>query len=290
MGKEFNYFLDIIPPDMYSRTKATICQYIAIFEPQEYALGTVISVDDYHFILFLGSAPIVRINNVEYRAKKGDMIVIQPWDEVYGVPSNKEYGKYLHIAVKKEFFREIASEAAKEGERSFEFKHIQGQYSNHLLNLIGEFQSEIMNYGVAYQQMIRSLSTQIVFQLIRDLLAEKRANQGRIDSDNQYINKAIMFMEEHYQTNISIKDICDLIYLSPYHFKRIFKEHTGLTPHRYLMDFRLNKAKELLVKNENTIEDIARLCGFINSGHFAVAFKRSTKLSPSEYRKKYGKK
>lgn len=289
MGTEFNYFLDIIPPDMYARTKATICRYIAIFEPEEYALGEVMSVDDYHFILFLGNAPATIVNNVEYRAQKGDMLVVQPWEEVYGVPcNNKKLGKYLHIAVKTDFFGEIAAELA--GEGVFAFKRIHGQYSSRLLDLIGEFQLELMNYGEGYPQMIRSLSTQIVFQLIRDLHDEGQKGGGKPGRDNQYINKAILFMEEHYQTSITIRDICDLIYLSPYHFKRIFKEHTGRTPHRYLMDIRLNKAKELLAKNGGSIEEIARLCGFVNPGHFAVVFKRETKLSPSEYRKKYGQK
>jgi AraC-like DNA-binding protein len=289
MRAEFNYFLDIIPPDMYSRTKATICRYMAIFEPEEYALGEVLRVDDYHFVLFFSNAPVIRVNTVEYRVKKGDMLVIQPWEGIYGVPcKTKVYGKYLHIAVKKEFFREIAAEAA--GGGSFAFKRIQGQYSGHLLDLIGEFQLEMMNYGESYPQMLRSLSTQIVFQLIRDLHAEQKKSREKSGLDNQYIRKAILFMQEHYQTSISISDICDLIYLSPYHFKRIFKEHTGSTPHRYLMDIRLEKAKELLVRNGSSIEVIARQCGFVNAGHFAVAFKRGTKLSPSEYRKIYTQK
>jgi len=289
MGQEFNYFLDIIPPDMYSRTKATICRYIAIFEPEEYTLGEVLYADDHHFLLFLSSAPITRINNVEYRVKKGDMLVIQPWEGIYGVPGkNKEYGKFLHIAVKKDFFMEIASELACEGE--FTFKRIKGQYSNHLLNLIGEFQQEIMNYGQSYPKMLRSFSTQIVFQLIRDLHAEQENSREEIDCKNPYISKATMFIQEHYQTNISISDICNSIYLSPYHFKRIFKEFTGRTPHQYLMDIRLEKAKELLIREKMPIEDIARQCGFVNAGHFAVAFKRGTKMSPSEYRKMHTKK
>lgn len=284
MVTEFKYFLDIIPPDMYSRAKATVCRYIAIFEAEEYALGQVLRADDYHFILFLAKAPVIRINNVEYGVKTGDMLVVQPWEGIYGVPGKtKEYGKYLHIAIKKEFFGEIATEAARGG--TFEFKRIHGQYSNHLLDLIGEYQLELMNHGESYPQMIRSLSTQIVFQLIRDLHAEPVKSRGKIGFDNQYITKAIMFMQEHYQTSISISDICNLIYLSPYHFKRIFKEHTGRTPHRYLMDIRLEKAKELLIRDSSSIEDIAGQCGFANAGHFAVAFKRGTKLSPSEYRK-----
>ena len=60
--------------------------------------------------------------------------------------------------------------------------------------------------------------------------------------DNPYINKAILLMQENYQTNISISDICNLIYLSPYHFKRLFKSALE-PPHRYLIDIRLEKAR-----------------------------------------------
>ena len=164
MGSEFDYFLEIIPPEMYSRTKATICQYIAIFEPKEYVLGEVMRVDDYHFLLFFASAPITRINNVEYHAKKGDMLVIQPWEEIYGVPCKaKEYDKYLHIAVRKDFFQKISAEIA--GEKPFVFKRAHGHYSHQLLDLIGNFQLELMNYGEAYPQMILSLPRRLCFSL-----------------------------------------------------------------------------------------------------------------------------
>jgi len=243
--------------------------------------------DDYHFILFFGSAPVVIINDVEYRVKKGDILVIQPWVGVYGVPGkNKEYSKYLQITVKKDFFKEISAEIAKG--KDFEFKRIHGHYSKQLLDLIGNFQLELMNYGEACPKMIRSLSTQIVFQLIRDLSTDPISTNEKVGKDNPYIREAVNLMHQYYSTSISINDISNLIYLSPYHFKRVFKEHTGQTPHRYLMNIRIEKAKELLERSEYSIEDTARQCGFVNAGHFAVAFKRSTKLSPSEYRRMYG--
>jgi len=288
MGSEFDYFVEVIPPDIYSRTKATICPHIAIFEPVEFALEKEICVDDYHFILFFANAPVTIINNVEYHTKKGDMLVVQPWDKVYGVPGKtKEYGKYLHIAVRKDFFQKISAEIA--NGKDFAFKRIQGHYSKHLLDLIGYFQQEIMNYGKAYPQMLLSLSTQIVFQIIRDLSEDHKTNK-KAGKGNPYIHEAISLMEEYYATNININDISSLIYLSPCHFKRVFKEYTGKTPHRYLMEIRIEKAKELLKKNEYSIEDTARLCGFVNAGHFAVTFKRATKLPPSEYRKMHGPK
>lgn len=298
MKMDFEYLTRAIPPELYAKTKATFSMHIAIFEPEEFAVGEVICVDDYHFVLFLSSAPVTKVGNVEYKVRKGDLLVIRPWEEVFGIPgSSRNRGKYLHIAVKKEFFTEIASEVSR-GE-PFAFRHVHGHFSNQLLDLIGLFQQEIMNYGDAYPKMLHSLSTQIVFQLIRDLDAEHdNSGDSKWDNacdndfdnaDNPYISNAIRFMKEHYRSNISINDICNLIYLSPGHFKRVFKEQTGRTPHQFLLDIRISKSKELLAKSDYSIEDVARKCGFVNAGHFAVAFKRSTRLSPSEYRKKHAR-
>ena len=280
----FSYLIDTIPKDMYSKTKSYISRHIAIFEPEEYAVGEIICVDDYHFILFFSQAPVTRIGYKEYKVKKGDMLVVQPWEKVYGVPcGHKKFDKYMHIAVKKDFFQKVATEIA--GGEAFEFKRVQNTYSRQLLDLIGSFQREFMDHGESYPLMIESISIQIVFQLIRDLHADYVDNVRKVSKDNKYINKAIQFMQEYYSSNISIKDICNLIYLSPCHFKRVFKDYTGRTPHQYLTQIRIEKAKELLREKENSMEEIAKLCGFINPGHFSTVFKRNLHMSPTEYRK-----
>ncbi|HYE83178.1 MAG TPA: helix-turn-helix transcriptional regulator [Clostridia bacterium] len=284
MKSDFSYFVKSIPQDMYSRTKSYICQHIAIFEPEEFVLGEEICVDDYHFVLFFSESPVTRINNCEYQGRKGSFIAVQPWQEVYGVPcDNRKQGRYMHIAIKKDFFRKITAEIA--GEEGYVFKRVQNVYSRQLLDIIGNFQKEMMNYGESFPSMIESICTQIVFQLIRDLNADIAGNKSKISKDNKYINKAIQFMQEYYSANICINDICNLIYLSPCHFKRVFKDYTGQTPYQYLTGIRMEKAKELLSKNENSMEEVARLCGFVNSGHFATVFKRNINMSPTEFKK-----
>jgi len=285
MKLDFNYFAGLIPQDMYSRTKSHICKYIAVFEPEEYVLGEAICVDDYHFLLFFSEAPVTKINNYAYKPVKGSLLVVQPWEEVYGIPDDrkKRYDKYIHIAVEKSFFQRIAKEAA--GGSEYEFKRIQNVYSKQLLDLIGNFQREMMDYGESFPMMLEGICIQIVFQLLRDLNSDPAANKSKISKDNKYINKAIQIMEENYSSNISINDICNLIYLSPCHFKRVFKDCTGQTPYQYLMRIRLEKAKEILREKNDSIEEVAKQCGFVNSGHFSTVFKRSMGMSPSEYRK-----
>ena len=283
MRHDFSYFIETLPEDMYFRTKSHICQHLAIFEPQEYALGEVICVDDYHFLLFFSESPITRVDGCEYRLKKGGLLVIQPWQEIYGVPcADKVYGQYVHIAVKKDFFLKIAADAAC-GE-AFTFKRAQSTYGKQLLDLVGNFQREMMNHGTTYALLIESICTQIVFQLIRDINSESSSG-NKIGKENKYIRLAIDFMEKYYSTNISINDICSLIYLSPCHFKRVFKEYTGQTPYQYLTGIRIEKSKELLTKNECSIEEVARSCGFVNAGHFSTVFKRNLNVSPTEFRK-----
>ncbi len=287
MKLDFNYFSKTIPLDMFSRTKSHICKYLAIYEPEEYVLGKVLCVDDYHFLLFFSEAPVTKINNCAYLPQKGSLLAIQPWEKVYGVPNDnkKSYDKYIHIAVEKSFFRRIAKEAAGGGE--YEFKRIENGYSKQLLDMIGNFQREMMDHGESFPLMLEGICIQIVFQLLRDLGSDYTTNKSKLSKDNKYINKAIQFMQEYYSANISINDICNLIYLSPCHFKRVFKDYTRQTPYQYLMRIRLEKAKEILREKDCSMEEVAKLCGFVNSGHFSTVFKRNIGMSPSEYRKQH---
>jgi AraC family transcriptional regulator len=188
--------------------------------------------------------------------------------------------KYIAISVKEEFFQKIALQIT--GREEYKFKRIKNVYSKQLLDLIGNFQLELMNYGESYPLMVESISTQIVVQLIRDINTD---NTGKVSKENKYFNKAIEIMQEHYSSNISINDICKMVYLSPSYFKRLFTDYTGKSPYQYLMGIRLEKAKELLREDENSVAEVARLCGYVNSGHFATAFKHYVGMSPSEYRK-----
>ena len=129
-----------------------------------------------------------------------------------------------------------------------------------------------------------------MFQLIRDFSTDHIKANEKTGKDNPYIREAIRLMQQNYATSIRVSDISNFIYLSPCHFKRVFKEYTGKTPHRYLMDIRLERAKELLERSEYSIEDTARQCGFVNAGILRWLLGGGTKLSPSEYRKMHAQK
>jgi AraC family transcriptional regulator len=74
--------------------------------------------------------------------------------------------------------------------------------------------------------------------------------------------------------------------LSASHFARLFREHQGVTPHQFLQNARLDRAKSLLVAGELTIKEIAATCGYVDAAHLCHAFKAATKLTPKAYRRR----
>jgi AraC-like DNA-binding protein len=91
-------------------------------------------------------------------------------------------------------------------------------------------------------------------------------------------------METHLYSNLSVTELADLAGLSLSTFKREFKKQFQDTPSNYLMDKRLEKAKELLLKTELSISEISYQGGFKDIAHFSRSFKKKYKASPSSFR------
>ncbi|GAA0318721.1 AraC family transcriptional regulator [Oceanobacillus oncorhynchi subsp. oncorhynchi] len=102
---------------------------------------------------------------------------------------------------------------------------------------------------------------------------------------NQLIDKAIAFMEKHVTENVSLDDIANHLNISKYYFARNFKKHTGMSPHLYFVNMRIQYAKRLLITSHSSVEDIANECGFDNVSNFIRVFKKRTNLTPSQFRK-----
>nr|WP_058998923.1 helix-turn-helix transcriptional regulator [Leptolyngbya sp. NIES-2104] len=68
--------------------------------------------------------------------------------------------------------------------------------------------------------------------------------------------------------------------MSPHHFSRLFKQSTGLSPHQYVIRCRVERAKQLLLKGEMTIAEVAATVGFYDQSHFAHYFRRLMGVTP----------
>jgi len=98
------------------------------------------------------------------------------------------------------------------------------------------------------------------------------------------INKAKVIMREDVSKNTTAEDIAKYLCISYSSFRRAFKEFTGTSPSRYMLELKLNEAKLLLSTTNLPIKEISYTLNFENSDYFPVFFKKRTGKTPSEYR------
>jgi AraC-like DNA-binding protein/CheY-like chemotaxis protein len=96
--------------------------------------------------------------------------------------------------------------------------------------------------------------------------------------------RAIKYIEENLEDAIDLETCAREGSLSKFQFCRVFKQHFGISPMRYVSLLRVNRAKVLLQRDDLNITEVSSKAGFKSGASFLKAFKRSTGLSPREYR------
>ena len=94
----------------------------------------------------------------------------------------------------------------------------------------------------------------------------------------------------HYQEDIRLGFLADMVGMTPVSFSRFFRLRTGKTLSDYIIDIRLGFATRLLVDSTRTIAEVCYDCGFNNLSNFNRIFKRKKDCSPKEFRENYRKK
>lgn len=98
------------------------------------------------------------------------------------------------------------------------------------------------------------------------------------------IQTALKYIQLHYHKPITLKEVANLVYLSPSYFSRLFKEVAGKTFVEYLNDYRLEKSKQLLKMTSMPMDAIGSMTGFASATYFSTSFKKKEGQTPSEYR------
>jgi AraC-like DNA-binding protein len=110
-------------------------------------------------------------------------------------------------------------------------------------------------------------------------------NNKKYKEHRYEIDKVIDFIQSNYGNKISLDDLTKTAYISKFHFLRLFKRHTGVSPYEYLINYRINKAKELLKNSELLIREISDTVGFFDYNNFIREFKKIVGITPLKYKK-----
>ena len=105
----------------------------------------------------------------------------------------------------------------------------------------------------------------------------------RVYRGKEEIERAKEYIETNWPEVFDINKMAKAVCLSRTHFSRLFKKHTGMTPHDYYVNIKISRIKEKLLDSNLSISQVFSACGLDYNGYFAKVFKEKTGFSPSQY-------
>ena len=132
---------------------------------------------------------------------------------------------------------------------------------------------------------------QLLILVMREVSSDDNFEQSQCSFEsynkNYAVKQIINYLNENYNEKISLEQNAHNMYLSPVYISKIFKEETGESPINYLIKIRLEKARNILIKmNDSSIKSIANQVCYDDVYHFSKLFKKYYGISPLYYRKR----
>ena len=101
------------------------------------------------------------------------------------------------------------------------------------------------------------------------------------------LRRVTEYIQQNLGKDLTLAALAASVYMSPYHFARLFKRSTGVPPHRFVIRQRIARARAFLARPELSIAQISRVVGFRSPSHFTTVFGRAMGITPTGYRARY---
>ncbi|MGL4620504.1 AraC family transcriptional regulator [Chroococcidiopsis sp.] len=135
------------------------------------------------------------------------------------------------------------------------------------------------------QLSVESLTQVLVIHLLQHYSKSARIVTSQNKSlTHVQLQQAIDYIHAHLDRELSLAEIAQLINISPPYFANLFKRAMGISPHQYVIQQRVERAKLMLSKTDLAIADIALQVGFSSQSHLTQQFKRFTGMTPKQVR------
>lgn len=163
--------------------------------------------------------------------------------------------------------------------------HTKGRTRRAIFRICEEMEKENIARRPGRYFMLKSYLVQLLLIIVREQLEQVEPLEGRefeYGGKKETAEQIADYLDEHYAEKISLDQIAENMYLSPFYISKIFKSEIGESPIHYLIRIRLEKARELLEKKpELSISDVAERVGYEDVYHFSKLFKKTYGVSPS---------
>lgn len=147
-----------------------------------------------------------------------------------------------------------------------------------------DFLYEILDAFATDDILCAEKSAAALKYVLTDIFCSYRTQKAEIPT---LVSQMLSYVHREYAAEVDADILSEKFGYHPYYLARLFKEHTGITFHKYLLKVRMDEAKKLLIKTNKSIDEISFSVGFNNGSHFAYAFKEHCGTTPGKFRKQF---
>ena len=191
----------------------------------------------------------------------------------------------MHVYLGLPLFERLATEILGKAAPSLTLRDVSGgtdETVSHILRLV---HLELLRVGDQSPHFIQALAQSLAVHLIRTYVNDTQNSTVSNALPGFKLRRALRVMEAGLHEEFSLSHLAQEVGMSEFHFSRLFKKATGLSPSRFFIKRRLAKAQQLLLETDMSIIEIGMSVGYSSPSHFAQVFRRETGMTPSEYRR-----
>ncbi|MCR2822976.1 AraC family transcriptional regulator [Lederbergia panacisoli] len=232
---------------------------------------------DYYLSYNHSGDMLVKINRKEYEIGPGTVFIYSPYQEQFYEQVDNQLISNYWVHFTGFGIQELLLKANLEADQVY---HVSvNEEIPHLINTIID---EISRKQVNFKHISSILLQQLFFTISRKYAHVNNINENsQIDSR---IVETVDFIRKNYKNNITVPELADISGWSVSRYSYLFKQKFNVSPQQYLINYRLQKAKELMAFTNLTLYQIAEMTGFADQFHFSKTFKKYEKKTPMEYR------
>ncbi len=192
--------------------------------------------------------------------------------------------RHLHVYLDPIVVRGVAADADLDPDR-VELADAFGVPAPHMAHAAMALLGELRTRAPAGRAYAEALATVLAVRLLRHHSSVSQSSlRGPSRLPPSALRRATAYIEDNLAEDVGLAAVADAAHFSPYHFARLFKEATGVSPHQYIVRRRVERARVLLATTDRSLAAIAREVGFASGSHLALHFKRLLGTTPSAYR------
>lgn len=190
----------------------------------------------------------------------------------------------MHLYLGLSLIDQAARDLLGEQSAPVSFLDISGARDERVHFILDQLRIELMEERQPSPLFIHSLAQALAVHLIRRYPAP-HGNQKRGSALQAYkLRRVLTAMNESLAEEFNLAQLARIADLSEYHFSRVFKRATGLSPSQYFIRLRMSRARQLLLETDRSVIDIGLEVGYSSPSHFSQVFRREVGVTPSAYR------